>query len=128
MGSSVEPRSSDDPKLSPRAGCGLVAVLGALLFAVLWLGLQLAIRGEINIQNQASSGMRVWLVNDAGNRGVAWSTSRYVPGSDLPERYCLQTTVRFFMWRSASTSPAEKYCDCYAGSAGQWEYVGACNP
>lgn len=127
MESGIDHQPSADLKMSTRTGCILVAVIGIVLFIILWMCILLAVRGEIALQNEQRVGIRIWVVNSDGNQGLASSNSREVSQEHTPETICLQTTVRYILWKSSSPQPTLNYCECYTSLAGQLQYVGVCS-
>lgn len=107
---------------------------GCLAFVALWLcvagaslavGL-LAVKGELVLRRGELNEARVWLVAEPQRRGLGISSTRFVEGNRNADSACLETRVRFIMWRGAA-EPALSYCECYGRVAGGGlEYTGMC--
>lgn len=113
--------------ISPRAGCFLLGLIGAVLLLAVFSAGTLALRGEIRLPLGELREMRVWLVNDADNLGLAFSTARLVPDATGGARRCVETHVRFLLWRSDGSPREAIYCDCYSGERRKWAYDSACD-
>jgi hypothetical protein len=78
-------------------------------------------QGEIVLTHSDVPGhsTRIWLIQDARERGIAFWTSRRVDVQNSPNTtVCTVTDVRFVMWQG-SGSP-NHYCSCYARQNDRW--------
>jgi len=118
-------RATDSLPVPPAVGCLASILVGLLAVAVLFSAMRLVRDGELRYGGPLTP-VRLWLVNDAGNQGVAFSTAAY---SD--ERYgldgvCVLTQVRFLLWRQDGSGASIEYCECYQVVSQGWQYLGSC--
>jgi hypothetical protein len=125
---SLESGRAQPKGLSPALGCGL-ALLLALAGGALCLGFgALLLRDQITLPGGGPAPGRLWLVREGNNQGLGLSTSRVVEGSRDGPRACVETRVRFLLWRSDGTSAPTAYCECFAREAEEWIPEGVCAP
>ncbi|MCC7449348.1 MAG: hypothetical protein IT324_18160 [Anaerolineae bacterium] len=101
-----------------RLGCGVLLVLWFTLLLTPCLAIVLATQQEIVLTHSdiPNDDFRIWLVQDAKQRGVAISNSRRV---DLPDnRACTLISVSFLMWQGKGDPTS--YCSCYQRQGGGW--------
>jgi hypothetical protein len=114
--------------LSPVAGCALLGLL-ALLSGAFCFGLgTLLFRDEIRLPSAGPAEGRLWLVREADNQGLGIATVRLVSGSDEGPQACVETRVRFLLWKSDGTALATRYCQCFVRENGAWLPAGDCPP
>jgi hypothetical protein len=122
------------PPRSPirRLGCTLAVIVWFLILLLpCFLGV-LAVQQEISINTGSLPGqqIRLWLISEAEQRGLALSTGTVHQSVD--NAACVQTNVNYYLW-TGSEAPSI-YCDCYERSSSDmpWSYVtstaGACSP
>jgi hypothetical protein len=70
---------------------------------------------------------RLWLVSEGGNRGLGWSTASVVAGAGSTDRVCVQTRVRFLLYRANGSAQPVTYCECYQRVGDRWQGAGACS-
>jgi hypothetical protein len=106
-----------------RAGC-ILALVG--WFAILLLPcflIVLATQQEISITTGDAPGqqIRLWLISEADERGVALSTASVHQSTQ--NTICVQTDVRYMLW--AGSSEPSTYCDCYerASADASWSFI-----
>ncbi len=114
--------------LSPWAGCLLSLLMGLVGVALVFAIGTLVTQGEIVFGRGQPKETRLWLVSSEGNQGLAFSTGRVVAGDLSGQEVCVQTRVRFFLWRRSGPTQNTEYCECYAREAGRWVFTGACQP
>lgn len=121
-----QPDVAEGLPVSPWIGClgsVLVGLLGA--FLVFQVG-KLIVQGDLRLAGDSLTPTRLWLVDEAGNRGLGWSTTRIVEGSLAEGRACVQTRVGFLLFQSDGTAKPVTYCECLERNADHWQEVGAC--
>jgi hypothetical protein len=65
---------------------------------------------------------RVWLIQDARQRGIALSNSRRVDVPDHPDKaVCTIIDVRFVMWQGKGDP--NHYCSCYSRQSNRWSSI-----
>ncbi len=62
---------------------------------------------------------RIWLIQEANQRGVAFSNSRRVSAAN--NAICTLTDVRFIMWQGKGDP--NHYCSCYIQQENNWVSV-----
>jgi len=103
-----------------RAGCIVALILWFAILLTPCFFIVLAAQQEISISTGSAPGqqIRVWLVSEADQRGLALSTGsmRQIGENTI----CVQTEVRFLLW--AGSAEPINYCECYerASSADSW--------
>lgn len=122
------------PKRSRRRrvliGIGLVIWFALLLLPCVLF--TLAVNQEIAIPTGDLPGqqVRVWLVMEASQRGLGYSTASVTQRSDT--QACLTTNIGFLLWQGQAD--ATRYCECYARSSASepWSLasmdMAACSP
>ncbi len=94
----------------------MLRVVGVLMVFVLALtpcfAITLATQGEIVIAlgSAPDQEMRFWLVMDAYQRGIGYSTPAITTTGELA--LCVQTNVNYALW--VGRSEPTVFCDCYA--------------
>lgn len=114
--------------LSPRTGCLISLLLGLVGVALVFAIGTLVTQREIVFGRGQPVETRLWLVSSEGNQGLAFSRGRVVEGDLSGQEVCVQTRVRFLLWRRSGPAQNTEYCECYAREAGRWVYTGACEP
>ncbi|MCB9451705.1 MAG: hypothetical protein H6672_09710 [Anaerolineaceae bacterium] len=116
-----------------RVGC-LVAIVLWFLVLLAPCGLfYLATQGEIalTLSQSPPQTLRVWLVMEAGQRGIGFSHPSIV-ANVANQTVCVQTDVTFLLWEGQADDLASTYCDCYAQGSGLWTLTntgtGLCQP
>ena len=112
--------------VSPGLGCLFTIVIGVLAAALLLLTLSIALRGEARFSKGELGAIRLWVIREDQNQGLAFSTTRIVDGSESSGEACIQTTARFLMLRSAQPVEDVEFCECFEKSGGRWATTGAC--
>jgi hypothetical protein len=101
--------------ISPALGCLLSILLGLLGVAcVLIVGL-FATQGEIAFRRGEPDEVRVWLVREPTNQGLGLSTGRVTSRAEDGRPVCVESRIRFLLWRSDGSARALTFCDCAAG-------------
>ena len=94
----------------------ILRIAGVLVFLIFLITpcffITLATQGEIVIGLGSVPGqeMRIWLVMDADQRGIGYSTPSVIAQSD--QAVCVQTNVSYALWEGEAD--AAVFCDCYA--------------
>jgi hypothetical protein len=116
----VTPRRKWLRRIGYTGGCLIwLAIMCLPLFAV-----ALAMRGELAWQRGEFVEDRVWLIQEADQRGVGYSSARVTRNEEpVDGPICVRTRVLFVLWQG-SAEPVE-YCECYA--AGTHDPAGACS-
>jgi hypothetical protein len=98
-----------------RAGCTVLVVLWFLILLVPCFCLILATQGEITIPQGSAPGqvLRVWLINEADERGLGVSSTSAQQLGD--NRLCVESTTRYLLW--AGVAQPSVSCECYAREA-----------
>ncbi len=103
-----------------RAGCIIALVIWFAILLLPCLMITLAVQQEIVITTGGAPGqqIRVWLISEADQRGLAISTASAQQSS--PDAVCVQTNVRFLLW--AGKADPLSYCNCYqrADASAPW--------
>jgi hypothetical protein len=92
----------------------------------------LAVQQEISINTGGMPGqqIRLWLISEAEQRGLALSTGTVRQSAD--NAACVQTDVNYYLWTGSEVPSV--YCECYERESAEasWSYVtstaGACSP
>jgi hypothetical protein len=107
-----------------RIGCALALLIWFVVLLTPCFFIVMATQNEIAITLSDVPGhaFRIWLVNEADERGLAIAQPSLISSGD-PNAVCLESHIRFALWMG-STSPAD-YCECYQrGSAdAAWQFV-----
>jgi predicted membrane protein len=102
--------------------------LGCIIGLIIWLFLVfspclmivLAVRGEIALTTGSApeQKLRIWLIQEAAQSGVGFSNVDVLTDGD---QLCVQTNVRFMLWRGQA-EPAQ-YCECYTRTETDWQLL-----
>ncbi len=105
-----------------RLGCGLLLVLWFLVLLTPCALIALATQGEIVLTHSdvPNDDLRIWLIQEAGQRGIAVSNARRVDAANATT--CTLTDVRFLLWQGTG-GEAQHYCSCYAHQETGWSSV-----
>lgn len=122
------------PRSLRRIGCGLLLVLWFTFLLTPCLFIVLATQREIVLTHSDVPGddFRIWLIQEAGQRGVAISNSRRVSVQNSPdsanpgaspntEAACTLIDVRFLLWQGKGEP--NHYCSCYTRQTGNWSSI-----
>lgn len=113
--------------IPPALGCLLSILLGLLGVLIFFVVVSLALRGEVRLARGALEETRFWVVNEADELGLAYSTATIVEGSEPAGEACVETRVRFVMLRSPEPRPPVSYCECYQQFDNRWASIGDCD-
>ncbi len=113
-------------KVSPGLGCLSVIVVGVVAAGLLLVVLSIALRGEARFSKGDLGELRIWLIRETANQGLALSTTRIVEGRESSGKVCVRTTARFVMVRSAQEVEDVQFCECYEKQGETWVGVGEC--
>ena len=104
-----------------RLGCGALLVLWFLLLLTPCLAVVLLTQREIVLTHSdvPNDDFRVWLIQEAGQRGIAISNSRRVTVPN--DAVCTLIDVRFLLWQGKGDP--NHYCSCYARQADSWSSI-----
>jgi hypothetical protein len=94
--------------------------------SLLLIVLSIALRGEARFSKGDLGDLRMWLIREPANQGLAFSTTRIVEGSESSGEVCIRTTARFLMVRSAQEIEDVAYCECFEKLGETWVGVGEC--
>ncbi|MEM6285460.1 MAG: hypothetical protein AAF787_24935 [Chloroflexota bacterium] len=99
---------------------GIIAWVIILL--VPFLLVVLAMRGnvEVNLPGDVPENLRVWMVMEKDQRGVAFSLPTVAERTD--EELQVQTNVRYLLWEGANEALA--YCSTYSRVDDSWSLAG----
>lgn len=114
--------------LSPAAGCLLalaIGLAGAALCLVLGI---LVVQGEVRLPGGELTAPRLWLVREPQAQGLGLETKRIVRGGVREDAACVETRVRFLLWRSDGSASRLVFCECYGRVDERWELKGPCAP
>jgi len=98
--------------ISPLAGCLISLLIGAAGVACLGVVLQLTLRGDIYLGRGSPNETRVWLIRENSNQGLGLSSSRAAVRDGSGRAVCVESRIRFILWRSDGSAQAITYCDC----------------
>ncbi len=104
-----------------RIGCGILLVAWFLFLLTPCLLIVLATQQEIVLTHSdvPNDNLRIWLVQEAGQRGIGFSNSRRV---DAPSNaVCTLTDVRFVLWEGKGEP--NHYCSCYTRQNNEWTSI-----
>jgi len=107
-------------KVSPALGCLSVFLVGVLAAGLLLVVLSVALRGEARFSKGDLGEMRIWLIRETVNQGLALSTTRIVEGRESSGKACVRTTARFLMVRTAQEVEDVQFCECYEKQGETW--------
>lgn len=110
------------------AGCGclatfLMALAGAGLLLIV---LSVVLRGEARFSKGDLGEIRIWLIRESANQGLAFSTTRIASGSESSGEVCIRTTARFLMTQSEQEIEDVAFCSCFERQGQTWIEVGEC--
>ena len=100
--------------------------IGLLAVGVFTLLVTMAVPGEIRIGRGELGETRVWLLREAGDRGLGFSSTRLVSGSEASGAACVETRVRFLILSGAEGSAPVSYCECLEKVGETWTSTGEC--
>lgn len=120
-------------KKSPlrRPGCVIGLMIWLLLVLSPCLMIVLAVRGEIALTTGSApeQKLRIWLIQEAGQSGIGVSNVDLLTDSG---QLCVQTNVRFILWRGQAEPAQSQYCECYTRIETDWQLLrvsqDACTP
>ena len=109
-------------KVLRRIGCGILIVAWFIILLVPCFAVVLATQREIVLTHSdiPDGQFRVWLIQDAKQRGIAISNSRRVDGPN--GAICTVTDGKFLMWQGQADDPPH-YCSCYSRQNDTWSSV-----
>ena len=122
-----------------RLGCGAMLVIWFTLLMMPCTLFYLAANREIRLWHRevpephAHPLLLLSLVSEMDDRGLRLERSFVANGGSSTTATCIETNVRFFLWRSRSADQDVDYCDCYERDSVQsaWElqstYTGHCH-
>ncbi len=113
-------------KVSPALGCLSVILVGFIAAGLLLVVLSIALRGEARFSKGDLGELRIWLIRETANQGLALSTTRIVEGRESSGKACVRTTARFLMVRTAQEVEDVQFCECYEKQGGTWVGGGEC--
>ena len=93
---------------------------------VFYVLVTMAIQGEIRIGRGELGETRVWLLREGGERGLGFSGTRVVSGSEATGAACVETRVRFLILGGAGGSAPVSYCECLEKVGETWTSIGEC--
>jgi len=126
-GSDQTPRESDrDLPFPPVIGCLASIGIGLLAVGVFYLLVTMAVQGEIRIRRGELGEARVWLLREGEERGLGFSSTRVVSGSEATGAACVETRVRFLILGGAEASEPVSYCECLEKAGETWTSTGGC--
>jgi len=91
-----------------------------------YLLVTMAVQGEIRIGRGELGETRVWLLREGGERGLGFSGTRLVSGSEATGAACVETRVRFVILGGAEGSEPVSYCECLEKIGETWTSTGEC--
>jgi len=112
--------------VSPALGCISIVLAAVFAAGLLLVILSVALRGEARFDKGDLGELRVWLIRETANQGLAISTTRIVSGRESEGEACIRTTARFLMVRSAQEVEDVVFCDCYEKQGETWVGGGDC--
>ena len=112
--------------VSPALGCTSIVLAAVFAAGLLLVILSIALRGEARIDKGDLGELRVWLIRETANQGLAISTTRIVSGRESEGEACIRTTARFLMVRSAQEVEDVVFCNCYEKQGETWMGGGDC--
>ncbi|MFV1857980.1 MAG: hypothetical protein ACC647_01355 [Anaerolineales bacterium] len=110
--------------VSPAVGCTSTLLVAVLAAGLLLIILSIALRGEARFSKGDLGELRLWLIREPVNQGMALSTTRIIAGSESSGAVCIRTTARFLMIRSEQAIQDAIYSDCYERQGEKWVAVG----
>jgi hypothetical protein len=93
---------------------------------VFYVLVTMAVQGEIRIGRGELGETRVWLLREGGERGLGFSGTRVVSGSEATGAACVETRVRFLILGGAGGSAPVRYCECLEKVGETWTSIGGC--
>lgn len=116
----------DQLPVSPAIGCLAALLLSLLGVLLIFLVVKLMVEGELRMGGGPLTPNRVWLLREGDNRGFGWSSGRVLDELSDDNRRCVDTSVRYLLWRSDETAQPVDYCECYLRAGDGWQYEGVC--
>ena len=113
-------------RVSPGLGCLFTIVIGVVAAGLLLVALSVVLRGEARFSKGDLGEIRVWVIRETTNQGLAFSTTRITEGSEASDEVCVRTTARFLMLRSEQTVEDVVFCECFEKFGGNWSSTGEC--
>ena len=104
-----------------RVGCGILVAVWFLLLLTPCLFVFLVTNQEIVLTHSdvPNDNFRIWLIQEANQRGVAVSNARRVTAAN--NAVCTLTDVRFIMWQGKGDP--NHYCSCYVQQDSAWTSI-----
>ncbi|MEL6272306.1 MAG: hypothetical protein AAFV33_25545 [Chloroflexota bacterium] len=99
---------------------GIIAWIVTLLIPFFLVVLAMRGQVEVNLPGDVPENLRVWMVMEKDERGVAYSLPTVAERSD--EELQVQTNVRYLLWEGENESLA--YCSTYSRVEGDWQLAG----
>jgi hypothetical protein len=124
---SVEPQLEVVPvhrrSLLGRLGCYCALLIWGVAILSPCFIIALVSQGEITITLGSAPGhtLRIWLIDEADNRGLAVSRPTLVTAHD-DRAVCVQTDVGFVLW--LGQAEGNRFCECYtrSDSSAEWQF------
>jgi hypothetical protein len=107
-----------------RAGYSAGCLVWLLIMCLPLFAFVLAVNGEMSWRRGEFAEDRLWLIQEADQRGLGYSRARLVSNGEPAAggAICVRTSVIFLLWRG-SAEPVQ-FCECFA--AGTREPLGEC--
>lgn len=106
-----------------RLGCFLIFIVWLIIMSFPVMAFVLATQGQIEIGEQPSRQLRVFLVNEDNNEGVGIQWARRV----REPAGCSQTSLNYLMWEGEADNA--RFCQCFDNDNNLTSSeVGRCSP
>lgn len=115
--------------LLSRLGCGFLLVIWFVVLMTPCALLYLASNGEIRIGHtdipdaHEHPRLSIELVTEVDSRGLRIVNSSVVDNMPDDNALCVQTNVRFLLWRTSENNQDTLYCDCYERDTADAEWI-----
>lgn len=114
-------------RFSPWQGCALALLLMGAGVWLVFSAARLISLGELSWGSELSGG-RLWLVQEAENRGLGLTTTCKVAAGQGEGEVCARTSLRLLLWAADGSAEETSYCRCYRMVEGSYQFVGTCAP
>jgi hypothetical protein len=124
LSSTIEEQIAEIPSQPKRSflsrlGCGFLLVIWFVVLMTPCALLYIASNGEIRIGHtdipdaHEHPRLSIEVVTEVDSRGFRIVNSSVVDNMPDDNALCVQTNVRFLLWRTSEDSQDTSYCDCY---------------
>jgi len=100
----------------------LIVFIWLVLMSLPVMAFVLATQGEIMLGSDDGSNLRLFMINEDAAEGVGMQRVKRA-GTD---RQCLQTSVRYYLWKGQDNAFSTDFCTCFDSDTGYAEASAGC--